>query len=178
MKRAGSSGYNNAGPKKQRSFEEEGPSFEDELGMMDQMDFEVIEGVDASEGENLEARWARGANSDPLDSTKDSLAFHWLDIDMTSGDPLESNPDGTDVIGSTEGPVPIIRMYGVTAQGLSVMANVHGFTPYFYVSFPTSLELSDNMLGQLRASLDQKVKKTFYLYYNIYIYPYLTSIYN
>lgn len=156
MKRTGT--YNNGGAKKPRgNFEEDGPSFEDELGMMDQMDFEVIEGVDGNDSENQEARWARPCKATTYDSKKESLAFHWLDIDMTSGKPMDHNPDGTEVIGSTEGPVPIIRMYGVTEQGQSVMANIHGFTPYFYVSFPASIELSDSMLGQLRATLDQKV---------------------
>jgi hypothetical protein len=162
MKRAGT--YNNGGPqgnnfgaKKARSYEDEGPSFEDELGLMDeQMEFEVIEGVEfeSNSGESQEGRWSRGKHGyDPAEP----LAFHWLDIDTVSGQPLDSNPDGTDVIGSTEGPVPVIRMYGVTAQGQSVMANVHGFTPYFYISFPGSFELTDAVLGQLRATLDQKV---------------------
>lgn len=163
MKRAGS--YNNNGPqgntfgaKKPRSFEDEGPSFEDELGMMDQMDFEVIEGVEGESADSQEGRWSRGKHGY---NPAEPLAFHWLDIDMTSGQPLDSNPDGTEVIGSLEGPVPVIRMYGVTEQGQSVMANVHGFTPYFYVSFPSSVDLSDALLGQLRATLDQKVGYAF-----------------
>lgn len=160
MKRTGT--YNNAGPqgnnfgaKKARSFEDEGPSFEDELGMMDQMEFEVVEGMEGESADSQEVRWTRGKHGY---NPAEPLAFHWLDIDMTSGQPLNSNPDGTEVIGSTEGPVPVIRMYGVTAQGQSVMANVHGFTPYFFVSFPGSTELSDALLGQLRATLDQKVR--------------------
>lgn len=156
MKRTGSTGPGgyNAGAKKPRQFEEDGPSFEEELGMMDQMEFEVIEGAEGDTADSQEGRWARSKTGY---DRSEALAFHWIDIDMTSGQPLPSNPDGTEVIGSTEGPVPVIRMYGVTAQGQSVMANVHGFTPYFYVSFPTSVDLSDNLLGQLRASLDQKV---------------------
>jgi hypothetical protein len=167
MKRAGT--YNNGGQqgnnfgaKKARSYEDEGPSFEDELGLMDeQMEFEVIEGVEfeSNSGESQEGRWSRGKHGY---NPAEPLAFHWLDIDTVSGQPLESNPDGTDVIGSTEGPVPVIRMYGVTAQGQSVMANVHGFTPYFYISFPGSFELTDAVLGQLRATLDQKVLVCFH----------------
>ena len=30
----------------------------------------------------------------------ESLSFHWLDIDMTSGSPLEINPDGGSIIGN------------------------------------------------------------------------------
>lgn len=38
-----------------------------------------------------------------------SLSFQWIDIDMTSGDPMSSNPDGSEVIGLKVGPVPIVR---------------------------------------------------------------------
>jgi len=35
--------------------------------------------------------------------------------------------------GSQVGPVPVICMYGVTMDGNSVAACVHGFSPYFYI---------------------------------------------
>jgi DNA polymerase delta subunit 1 len=124
---------------------------------MEQMEYEVIEGVDESV-ESQEARWARPVKAQKRDPSVESLPFQWLDIDMTSGNPMTANPDGSQVIGSLEGPVPIVRMYGVTADGQSVMANVHGFTPYFYVSFPASIELTNGMLGQLRAALDQRCR--------------------
>jgi DNA polymerase delta subunit 1 len=63
------------------------------------------------------------------------------------------------VIGSKEGPVPIIRLYGVTKEGRSVMAAIHGFTPYFYVSLPPSTDMSESSLGQLRIVLDQRLKE-------------------
>lgn len=28
--------------------------------------------------------------------------------------------------------VPILRMYGITKEGFSVLAHIHGFFPYFY----------------------------------------------
>ena len=31
------------------------------------------------------------------------------------------------------GPVPIVRMFGVTMEGNSVTAHIHGFQPYFFV---------------------------------------------
>ena len=70
---------------------------------------------------------------------------------------MSVNPAGGDVIGSTEGPVPIIRLYGVTAEGQSVLAHIHGFTPYFYVSLPPGTDLSNGILGSMRITLDQKV---------------------
>ena len=35
--------------------------------------------------------------------------------------------------GSTVGPTPVIRMFGVTAEGNSVVSHIHGFAPYFFV---------------------------------------------
>jgi DNA polymerase delta subunit 1 len=42
--------------------------------------------------------------------------------------------------GSSVGPVPVLRLYGVTQAGHSVMTNVHGFAPYFYVLAPQQLQ--------------------------------------
>lgn len=75
---------------------------------------------------------------------------------MTSGEPWHGSPDNN-VVGSREGPVPVIRFYGVTSTGSSIMLAVHGFTPYFYVSLPSSLDLNQAFLGALRSALDQKV---------------------
>lgn len=76
---------------------------------------------------------------------------------MISGDPLSQNPAGGTVPGSTKGPVPVIRLFGSTMAGDSVLAYVHGFTPYFFALPPVSVELSDKFLADVRASLDQKV---------------------
>lgn len=159
MKRSNTN--SSVGFKKQRSYEEDEPSYDEDFASMDEVLFETVEGADQVESsENQESRWSRPAKFD-LDVSKDNLAFHWLDIDMTSGSPMDENPDGGKVIGSQDGPVPILRMYGVTSGGQSVIANIHGFTPYFYVSFPTSIELSDSLLGQLRFILDQRVSDEF-----------------
>lgn len=149
--------------KRFRSIDEDEPSFEEELGMMIDAEAEMLSGeqvaaLDDQCEVNQRARWVRpecaGWNAKERD-----LAFHWLDIDMYSSDPLQANPDGKEVLGSTIGPVPVIRMYGVTADGHSVVANVHGFTPYFYVSFPNSVDISDAALGQLRTALDDRVSR-------------------
>ena len=39
-----------------------------------------------------------------------------------------------------ESSVPIVRLYGVTAEGHSVFAHVHGFTAYMYVPAPSNFE--------------------------------------
>ena len=78
---------------------------------------------------------------------------------MTSSQPLTANPDGKAVIGSLEGPVPVVRLYGVTKDGKSVMATIHGFTPYFYVSAPKDADITDQSLGLLRTTLDQRMRE-------------------
>ena len=35
--------------------------------------------------------------------------------------------------GARVGPTPVLRMFGVTMEGNSVAAHIHGFTPYFYI---------------------------------------------
>ena len=52
--------------------------------------------------------------------------------------------------GSQEGPVPIIRIYGVTEKGNSVMAHVHGYAPYLYVPAPANFGLAE--CAQFRVS--------------------------
>ncbi len=45
--------------------------------------------------------------------------------------------------GSSVGPVPIIRLFGVTENGNGVQCNVHGFSPYFYIPAPPGFKESD-----------------------------------
>lgn len=86
---------------------------------------------------------------------------------MVSGSPWE-NPEGK-VIGSTQAVVPVIRLYGVTSEGASVMVSVHGFTPYFYVSLPINTDLNDSFLSTLRGALDNRVSKSkfFLIFYSL-----------
>jgi len=93
-----------------------------------------------------------------IDIANEDLTLQWMDIDMTSGQPLSSNPAGGRILGSTEGPVPVIRLYGCSQQGLSLLLCVHGFTPYFYVSIPPNLDPNESTLGQMRTILDQTLR--------------------
>lgn len=34
--------------------------------------------------------------------SENTLAFHWLDIDMTSGNPMDKNPDGGKIVGNID----------------------------------------------------------------------------
>lgn len=42
------------------------------------------------------------------------------------------------MVGSKETSVPVIKMYGCTQEGHSVMVNIHGVLPYIYVPVPTA----------------------------------------
>jgi DNA polymerase delta subunit 1 len=137
--------------------QEDEPSFEEELMMMDDM---TDDATPEDEGEQ-ELRWARPPFGGDWNPSEHPLQFQWLDIDMTSGEPLRVNPDGGKIVGSEVGPVPIIRLYGVTREGQSAMVAVHGFTPYFFVSVPSTTDLSPQALGQLRTYLDQRVNKIY-----------------
>ncbi len=67
-------------------------------------------------------------------------------MDYTVGDPVSGMP------GSQVGPVPIIRMFGVTMEGYSVLAQIHGISPYFYVCAPTGFQQND--CERFRAALN------------------------
>lgn len=171
MKRTGP--YNNAGgggkapyggPKKPRGGDSDDDfggsqtTFEEDLMLMDDMldDPELLMEIDGSP-EHQEKRWAR-PHADDFDPKTSELSFQWLDIDHFNGTVLEVNPSGAAPQGSRVGPVPIIRIYGTTKEGRSVLAYCHGFTPYFYVALPPSADLSDSALLNLRKALDQKVR--------------------
>lgn len=86
----------------------------------------------------MQSRWARPMVDPNFTPAEHDLHLQWMDMDMTVGPPLESNPhEGRKVLGVTTNPiVPIIRIYGVNNAGNSVTLFVHGFVPYAYFSLP------------------------------------------
>lgn len=38
------------------------------------------------------------------------------------------------------GPVPIMRMFGITMEGNSICCHVHGFSPYLFVTAPKTFD--------------------------------------
>lgn len=54
-----------------------------------------------------------------------------MDVDYTIGEP---HPKIT--VGSSERHIPVIRMFGITEEGHSVLTNVYGFLPYLFVPVP------------------------------------------
>lgn len=101
-------------------------------------------------------KWSRPAPPE-LKPAQDTLEFQQIDIDHYTGE-LPAVPidpvAGSRVLrsghlalfvtgrplpgmpGSQIAPVPIMRIYGITAKGNSVCCHVHGFSPYFFVSAP------------------------------------------
>ena len=72
--------------------------------------------------------------------------------------PLRENPKrGEPVPGAREGPVPVLRAFGVTEQGLSAAVHIHGFTPYFYCNPPTA-DFDDAACGRFRELLEARVR--------------------
>jgi DNA polymerase delta subunit 1 len=79
-------------------------------------------------------QWARPELS--WTPSEGALLFMQVDIDYYTETPHASFWPG---LGS-ETKVPVLRMYGVTEGGNSVLAHIHGFLPYFYVPCPDGFE--------------------------------------
>ena len=113
-------------------------------------------------------RWARPPVPDAAqDASTADLHLQWLDMDMVSGQPLASNPNRRKkhIVGAQEGEVPVIRVYGVTDHGNSIVTFIHGYTPYGYFALPEGHELKykderekSHILGKIRDLLNDRLK--------------------
>ncbi len=146
----GNGGGGGGPPKRPRSSDDmdDGDAFDDFAELEDQIAEEMAdvlpEEYDQLNAASTEAiseatvqRWRRPPVP-PMDIQKEALTLQWLDVDMTVGKRLERNPAGGRVPGAPTGLVPILRFYGVSPLGNSVVVHVHGFTPYLYASCPQS----------------------------------------
>ncbi|XP_063359569.1 DNA polymerase delta catalytic subunit [Cydia amplana] len=133
-------------------------SFEDQLAGMDSHDFDSPEVIgDGPENQSTNIKWSRPPPP-AMEPKHDKLVFQQLDIDHYIGQPIAGMP------GSQLGPVPIMRMYGITMEGNSVCCHLHGFTPYFYVTVPLNftesschdmkINLNKALLEDLRSNKD------------------------
>ena len=128
-------------------------TFEDQLAMMDVIkeEEENVEEMDTGlSASSQEARWKRPAVK-IIQEEKDAIVFQQIDLDHYLGQPLQGMP------GAQEGTVPIVRMYGVTNEGHSVLAHVHGFLPHFYVPAPSDT-FSDEDCATFHSVLDAAVR--------------------
>ncbi|XP_011645822.1 DNA polymerase delta catalytic subunit isoform X2 [Pogonomyrmex barbatus] len=140
---------------KYRDDDDEKPSsFEAELAVMDFADDDFPDETlligEGPEQENTSAKWSR-TPPPSLNPQIDTLTFQQIEIDHYIGRPLPGMP------GSKIGPVPIMRMFGVTELGNSVCCHVHGFCPYLFVSAPPNF--TNNHCRPFKEALDQAVKK-------------------
>lgn len=124
-------------------------SFEEQLAGMDTGEFESQQVFgEGPENQSTNTKWSRPA-APIMDPKKDVLVFQQLDIDHYNGQPIQGMP------GSQLGPVPVMRMYGVTMEGNSVCCHVHGFTPYFYVTVP--LNFTEYSCNDLKNNLNKAI---------------------
>ncbi|XP_004365086.2 DNA polymerase delta1 catalytic subunit [Capsaspora owczarzaki ATCC 30864] len=85
-----------------------------------------------------------------LSPATDALIFQQLEIDTYMGEHLAGMP------GADASRVPILRMYGVTEAGNSVMCHVHGFLPYFYAP---AAGLTEDLLPGFMRVLNQNLQQ-------------------
>lgn len=95
--------------------------------------------------------WKRSPIPDTFNPATEPLILQHVEIDYVHGDVVPGMP------GSATKPVPIIRMFGVTEQGNSVLLCVHGFTPYLYVKAPPGFTESD--CQEFRLQLNEHMKR-------------------
>lgn len=102
----------------------------------------------------------------PLDkkySTNDGdLSFQWFDINPISSRPLKENPNKArkELAGfptPTGQNVPCLRVFGVTEEGHSVCATIHGFSPYGFFSVPDELKINTSKLDDIKKYIGKKL---------------------
>lgn len=113
--------------------------------------------------DTLRNRWSRPpVPTEAMNVDDTDCNLQWLDIDMIGGEPLKSNPNPKkEVVGSSTGQVPIIRLFGVNETGNSVAVFIHGFTPYGYFALPAGYEFdgTEENLGEIRNILNSRLQQ-------------------
>jgi DNA polymerase delta subunit 1 len=110
--------------------------------------------------DEMKSRWRRPPV--PSYTNKQDLNLQWLDIDVIGGEPLKNNPNHNkkNIVGSTSGQVPILRLFGVNETGNSVAVFIHGFTPYGYFALPANYEFDDSAenLAKVRNIINERLQ--------------------
>ncbi|XP_058715720.1 DNA polymerase delta catalytic subunit [Poecile atricapillus] len=160
-KRPGAPGGPPGGPKKFRGGPKAPSQFEEELAQLGELE-ELEEELETTEGPppdpqsqpsgslfvgEVPPKWRRPA---PPPQPPETLTFLQMDIDHYVGIPPPGFPGWPH-------PSPILRMFGVTGEGLSVCVHLHGFTPYFYVQAPPGV-LPDH-LEPLERELERELSR-------------------
>ena len=85
--------------------------------------------------EATNVKWSR-PDIPTINPATDKLVFQQVDLDTyidTDGTPVVLDKSHPHVRGHHT----VIRLYGVTDEGYSIMAHLHGYIPYFYASLPS-----------------------------------------
>ncbi|XP_069804107.1 DNA polymerase delta catalytic subunit [Dendropsophus ebraccatus] len=156
-------GFSSSQTKKMKAdWDEDGPSqFEEELAFLDEVEADMAMDMTDSYSaagvlpvdklsDNISPKWLRPPLPS-IDPQKDSLCFHQIELDHYIGTHIPG------MLGATQGPVPIIRMFGITADGNSVCCHIHGFAPYFYV--PCQQGFKQEHLNDFKKELNTVVIK-------------------
>ncbi|KAM8927098.1 DNA polymerase delta catalytic subunit [Pelodytes ibericus] len=149
--------------KKKRDWDDDGPSqFEEELAFLDEVEadmaMELNEELPTADvlpvskliSENINPKWLRPPLPQ-IDPKQQPLCFQQVELDHYVG----SHVSG--MLGAVDGPVPIIRMFGITGEGNSVCCHIHGFAPYFYV--PCQTGFKEEHLNDFKKELNNVVIK-------------------
>ncbi|CAL8087292.1 unnamed protein product [Orchesella dallaii] len=147
------SNYNNTEDDDMMDTEEMELAFLEDSEMLDD---DMTSGLIGQEDETAKSityeQWERPAVGKDFSTKTTNLTFQQLDVDhYIHSKPVFGMP------GAKLGPVPVIRLYGVTEDGHSVCCHVHGFSPYFYVALPQNFNASH--CGPLKTSLNQVILK-------------------
>jgi DNA polymerase delta subunit 1 len=97
--------------------------------------------------------WKRGVDKDKCMEDDDVLVFHEVKTDYTTK--WSKNFDFY-YPGPKNKVVPVIRIFGITQEGKSVLCNVWGFRPYFYLGIPK--DMNKENLNDLIEELEKKNK--------------------
>lgn len=81
------------------------------------------------------------------------LLLEFLQIEIDHG---QDRPHECVRFDSKGSPIPVFRLFGVTADQHSVTCHVHGFLPYFYVSCPNSINLEN--LSDFHKRLEHRLR--------------------
>ena len=106
-------------------------------------------------------KWTRNPVKDEFLLPAKDLEFQWLNIDMFASKPLSKNPNPArdSILGPSGGTVPVVRIDGVTNEGNSVAAFIHGYTPYGYFALPGGYEIQrDHATGAVDSEVLENIR--------------------
>ncbi|KYQ96665.1 DNA polymerase delta catalytic subunit [Tieghemostelium lacteum] len=135
---------------------------EEEEGDVDEYEDIDIMDEDLSQDSSQQLQfWSRKAAAE-LTPHKKSFIFQQLEVDYAElKEPVPGMP------GPKKGPLPVIRMFGITKEGNSVLCKVHGFLPYFFIQCPPGFTsqhcksmkdtLNEQMIGYYQRDKDFEI---------------------